>query len=252
MNIKSYIPNAITCGNLFCGCIAIVVAFNGYLVYASYFVGIAAVLDFLDGFVARLLNVKSEIGKQLDSLADMVTFGLVPGAVMFLMLLDAAAYGNPKVIDSMEMLTFSGGPEKFPLWLAYTGFIITIFSALRLAKFNIDEDQSNSFVGLPTPANTILICSLPLIIEFNPIFADINMLDYLHNPWLLLGITLISSYLMVANLPLLALKFSNFKWTDNKSRYLFLILALILLFAFKFIALPIIIFLYIIVSVITN
>ena len=247
MNIKKHIPNAITCGNLFCGCLAIVCAFRGDLVWAAYLVGIAAVLDFFDGFFARLLKVGGELGKQLDSLADMVTFGVVPGIVMYHLLLQslffhtAASQGIPDV---------SAIAVSQPL-LPYIAFLMTVFSAMRLAKFNIDTRQTTSFIGVPTPANSILICSFPLIIKFHEkTHMEYNAL--LLNPYVLVAITLLMSYLLVAELPLFALKFKNFGWPANKIRYTFLIISVILLILFQFIAIPFIIFLYIVLSISNN
>ncbi len=251
MNIKKHIPNTLTCGNLFCGCLAVVFAFKGDLVFSSYLVGIAAVLDFFDGFAARLLNVHSEIGKQLDSLADMVTFGVLPGVMMFLMLADAAAFHFSGTFNETSYTAFKSGME-FPSWLIYTAFMITIFSALRLAKFNIDTRQTSSFIGVPTPATAILICSLPLIKFFQPVLGSFNVLVIIENPWFLLTLTILMSFLMVAELPLFALKFKNFGWADNKIRFSFLITAVILLVLLKFIAIPFIIFLYIILSLVNN
>ena len=242
MNIKKNIPNTITCGNLFCGCLALVSAFNGNLVWSAYFVGIAGVLDFLDGFIARLLNVHSEIGKQLDSLADMVTFGLVPGVVMFIFLSNAVAIHLRTSDTNMIVLNY----------IPFCAFLITIFSAIRLAKFNIDTRQTNSFIGVPTPANALLICSFPLINFFQPTIENFGLIQILGNIWFLLGSTILMSYLLVAELPLFALKFKNFGWADNKIRYSFLIASIILLLLFQFIAIPFIIFLYVILSVINN
>lgn len=262
MNIKKHIPNAITCGNLFCGCIAIVAALYGNLVMTAYLVGIAAVLDFFDGFTARLLKVGGEMGKQLDSLADMVTFGVVPGIVLFkLMSSSTILNGKPTILLASDIGSY---------WLLLS-FLITIFSAIRLAKFNIDTRQTDSFIGVPTPANTILICSLPLILnQMAPKALEIparvlgstvlntEVESYLMwqsiimNPFFLIGLTLLMSYLLVAELPLFALKFKNFGWADNKIRYSFLIISVILLILFQFIAIPFIIFLYIILSIINN
>lgn len=246
MKIKEHIPNAITCGNLFCGCLGIVFAFQGNLMWTCYLAGIAAVLDFFDGFAARLLHVKSEIGKQLDSLADMVTFGFLPGVVMYFMILKSTT-GNTEKVFMMEE-----NAETFPHWLIYASFIITIFSALRLAKFNIDTRQTELFIGLPTPANTLLICSLPLIEHFQSQIGDYNILESIHNPWFLLGLSVLSAYLMVAELPLFSFKFKNFKWSDNKIRYLFIFLAMVLLILFQFVAIPFVIFLYILLSAFNN
>ena len=246
MNLKKHIPNAITCGNLFCGCLAILYAFQGHLIWTCYLVGVGALLDFLDGFAARLLNVKSEIGKQLDSLADMVTFGVVPGVVMYFMLLKSTTG------SAGETFLKSENAETFPWWLLFAGFLITIFSALRLAKFNVDTRQTDSFIGLPTPANTLFICSLPLIMEFQPQIGTYNILEYILNPWFLLGITITSCYVMVAEIPLLSFKFKNFSWADNKLRYILLLLAVTLLVLFQFVALPFVILLYILLSFMDN
>jgi CDP-diacylglycerol--serine O-phosphatidyltransferase len=241
MQIKKHIPNAITSGNLLCGCLAIISAFKGDLVGSAYLVGIAAILDFFDGFAARLLNVHSEIGKQLDSLADMVTFGVVPGVIVYILLLHSSGV-------SIE----NGAFIEHNQWVPYFAFLITIFSALRLAKFNIDTRQTHSFIGLPTPATSILICSLPLIQAFQPNIGNFNLNLIIENPYFLLILTILISYLMVAELPLFALKFKNFGWTDNKIRYSFLLISIVLMLFFQFIAIPFIIFLYLIFSIINN
>ncbi len=240
MNIKKHIPNTITCGNLLCGCLAIVSAFEGNLVWSAYYVGIAAVLDFFDGFTARLLNVHSEIGKQLDSLADMVTFGVVPGIVMYQLLSFKAATSETPIVEGSIVNL-----------LPYVAFLIPIFSAIRLAKFNIDTRQTTSFIGVPTPANALLICSIPLILAFQPMIGSINVSTILSSSTLII-LTVLMSLLLVAELPLFALKFKNFGWADNKIRYSFLVISLILLFVFKFIAIPFIIFLYILLSVVNT
>ena len=247
MNIKRHIPNAITCGNLLCGCLAIVAAFNNNLVWSAYLVGIAAVLDFFDGFAARILKVGGEMGKQLDSLADVVTFGVVPGVVMYEFILNYQVHFTDKSyeIPNQNLVTFY-------LYSSYIAFLIPIFSAIRLAKFNLDTRQTSSFIGVPTPANSILICSLPLINHFQPTFLGLNIINITNNIYFLISLTIIMSYLLVAELPLFALKFKNFKWADNKIQYVFLISSLLLLIVFHFIAIPIIIFLYIVLSIINN
>lgn len=232
MYIKKHIPNFITSLNLLCGCLAIVSAFNSNLIWASYLVAIAAVLDFLDGFAARLLKVHSEIGKQLDSLADMVTFGVVPAVIVFHLLKN----------NSSEYPFIQSN-----LWIQYLPFSIAVFSALRLAKFNIDTRQADLFIGVPTPANTILIASFPLIIQ-----SDNFLTPVLLNPYFLISLSFLMSYLLVAELPLFALKFKNFHWADNKTRFCFLGISLLLLILFHVIAIPFIIFLYIFLSLIDN
>ena len=229
--MKKHIPNAITCLNLFSGCLALYFAFKGELVITAYLVGLAAVFDFLDGMVARLIGAYSEIGKQLDSLADVVSFGVVPGAILFILLqrADASFFGIPA--------------ESFALF----GFLVTIFSALRLAKFNIDTRQTDSFIGLPTPACTLLVASLPLILETTD---GLLAYEIILNPVVLVTLTVILSYLLVAELPLFALKFKNFTWQDNAIRFVFLGLSVLLVVLLQYAAIPFIILLYVLLSVI--
>ena len=228
--MKKHIPNAITCLNLLMGCIALYCTFNNELVYAAYLVGIAAILDFLDGMVARVLHAYSEIGKQLDSLADMVSFGVVPGAIIFALL-------------SRAETSVLGIPADI---LPFSGFLITIFSALRLAKFNIDTRQTDLFIGVPTPACTMFVASLPLILASGSLIA----FDIILNPYFLLVVTVVFSYLLVAELPLFALKFKNLTWQDNAVRFIFLGISVILLALLKFAAIPLIIVLYILLSIV--
>ena len=244
MKIKQNLPNAITCGNLFCGCIASVMAFKGDLLMSAVFVGLAALLDFFDGFLARLLGVSSPIGKDLDSLADMVTFGFIPGVTMFQLLNLAAVYQSLENKNVAFLELWAGYNQ--PTLMSYLGFIITIFSCIRLARFNNDSRQSDSFIGLPTPANTIFICSLPLVLYFYP--AQMGLLQ----PWILLLIIGIMSYLLIAELPLFALKFKSFAWKKNQLRYAFLISSVILLIALQFLAIPLVILLYLLLSIVDN
>ena len=241
--MKKHIPNIITSLNLICGCIAILFAVNGDLVAASYFVLTGMFFDFFDGLVARLLHVQSEVGVQLDSLADMVTFGVVPGIIMFQLLNKST---TNQVLEtrfevSEAMLWFGENMSFVP----FIGLIIVIASAYRLAKFNVDTRQTSSFIGLPTPANTLLIISLPLIYEFQ----YLEILDTIFfNKWFLIGLTVISSLLLNAEIPLFALKFKTWDFKNNKIRYVFLALSLVAILLLKFIAIPIIIGLYIILS----
>ncbi|MBA4239527.1 MAG: CDP-diacylglycerol--serine O-phosphatidyltransferase [Sphingobacteriaceae bacterium] len=253
MNIKKHIPNAITCCNLLCGCLAIVQAFEGNLVYSAYLVGLAAIFDFFDGFAARLLRVASPIGKDLDSLADMVTFGVVPGFVMFkLIFMGLLVYG----IDGLSSegwtiyppLSVNGATNErmiLPEYVIYSAFLIPVFSAIRLAKFNNDNRQSDSFIGVPTPANAIFICSIPLIFEHNDI-------SFVLNPYVLIIATIIFSLLLISEIPLFALKFRNFSWRGNRIRYTFLGLSLLLLITLQYVGIPLIIILYILMSLVTN
>lgn len=254
LKIKQHIPNAITCGNLVCGCLAIVQAFNGNLVWAAYLVGIAAVLDFFDGFAARLLKVSSAIGKDLDSLADMVTFGVVPGVVMFQMIRISNLWDLPMENSGNFGALWEGLNMNDP-W-SYIAFLIPVFSALRLAKFNNDTRQSDSFIGVPTPANAILICSLPLILDLRNGYVDENsnmeLAMIILNKKLLIGLSFVMSFLLVAELPLIALKFKNFGWKGNEVRFVFLILALVLLSVFQYMGIPFVILLYVLLSIVNN
>jgi CDP-diacylglycerol--serine O-phosphatidyltransferase len=225
--LKKHLPNALTCLNLLCGCIALTFIFGGNLVLAAYFVGIAAVADFFDGLVARALRVSSPIGKDLDSLADMVSFGVVPGAILFKLIAHA--------VDS-------GG---IPVWSSYLGFIVSIFSALRLAKFNNDTRQTTSFIGLPTPACTLVVASLPLILA-NDTFGLKNIIL---NPLVLIGLTVLLSGLLVAELPLFALKFKNLQWRGNRRRFIFVGLALGLVLWLKAAGVPVAVLLYVLLSI---
>lgn len=197
---------------------------------------IAGVFDFLDGMVARLLKAYSELGKQLDSLADMVSFGVLPGVIVF------------KLINH-SMVT-CGADVFVATPISFFGFLITLFSAIRLAKFNIDTRQTESFIGLNTPANTFFIASLPIILNLDSVNESFK--HVILNPTFLILLTIISSFLLVAPLPFFALKFKNLSWTDNKVRFIFIILSLLLLIVFQFVGVPLIIILYIILSVINN
>ena len=237
------IPNIMTLGNLLCGCLGIVFVFEGNLLWASYLIFIAGILDFLDGFVARLLNQHSEIGKQLDSLADMVTFGVLPSCIIA-KLIQISTTQNTVLSDLLPSNLLSQTP--LPTF-AYVAFVLALFSCLRLAKFNIDTRQSVSFIGVPTPANAFVVAAFPLILEFNP---EYNFL--ILNSTFLIAYTLIMSYLLISEIPLFALKFKSFSWASNQIKYIFLILSVILLVVLQFVAIPLIIFLYIILSVINN
>ena len=235
MNIKKHIPNAITCCNLLCGCLAIVQVFEGNLIYAAYLVGLAAIFDFFDGFAARMLKVSSAIGKDLDSLADMVTFGVVPGLVMFQLLKTSLITGN------VDFQVFKNNS-----FLVYVPFIIIIFSALRLAKFNNDTRQTESFIGLNTPANSMVICSIPLILNQHPEIGT------LLNPYVLCVLSVGLSLLLVSEIPMFSLKFKHFKWKGNEIRFIFLALSLLMLTTLQFIGIPLIIILYVLLSLLTN
>ncbi|ARV08938.1 phosphatidylserine synthase [Winogradskyella sp. PC-19] len=246
--MKRHIPNIVTGLNLFSGCVAILFAVQGQYVGTALFVFLGIFFDFFDGLLARKLNVQSELGLQLDSLADVVTSGVVPGIVMYGLIKDALGGDSSFVIDNTWNKTVGWvGVEITPV--ALIGLLITVASAYRLAKFNIDEDQQNYFKGLPTPANTLLILSLPLILHYQYSITIANLFGQL---WFLIALTIISCYLLNANIKLFALKFKTWDFKPNVLRYLFLIASIILLVIFKFIAIPIIILSYILVSIFTQ
>ena len=222
--MSKHIPNLLTISNLICGCIALYFTFKGELVFTAYLIGLAAIFDFMDGAAARLLNVSNPIGKELDSLADMVSFGLVPGSVVFHLL------------------------EESPLsQYSFMALVIPIFSAYRLAKFNVDENQNENFIGLPTPANCLVFISIPLITTFN----SESTIAYLFKiPEILLIITILMSLALVSRINMFSLKFKNLKFQDNKFRFFIITMSIILLTWLEFSAIPIIILLYILMSIV--
>ena len=240
MNIKKHIPNLITLLNLAAGLLAIIAIFKGYYDEAFIFVCLGIFFDFWDGFLARKFNVAGPLGVQLDSLADMVTCGVVPGLMMF-RLFEDIQQTQPEYMLTEE--TFYMG------FVPYLGFLITIASCYRLANFNIDTRQTDSFIGLPTPANALVIMSIPMIQYAN----DFEMLTaILYNPYVLLVITLISAYILNAEIPLFSLKIKEFTWSKYKMQILFLIGSLVSFFILGFVAIPLIIISYVLVSVISN
>ena len=246
--IKKQIPNLFTILNLFSGIIAVIMAATDKLIEAAFFVFLGIFFDFFDGFFARKFNVTGEFGKQLDSLADMVTSGVAPGIIMFQLILFSAkeSYFNELSCEIGNWNSFE--ESKFYL-LPLIGLIIPLASAFRLAKFNLDERQTSSFIGLPTPALAIFIVSLPLIIEYSDYDVLIKVLQ---NTYLLIFITLLGSYLLNAEIPLFALKFKNYQLAENKVRYAFLFLSILLFVIFKIVAIPIVIILYLFISAIDN
>ena len=214
--MKKHIPNFITCLNLFSGCVAAYLAFNGNYPGAFIAILLASVFDFMDGFAARLLKAYSAMGKELDSLADMISFGLAPGAIVF------------------SLLTETGTNQ----WIPFLGFLIPVFSGLRLAKFNIDDRQTTSFLGLPVPANAIFWAGM--VYSFSPLLMN--------NLWAFLILIGVFCYLLVSEFPMFSLKFKNLKWKDNQIQYLFLLGCLIILLIFRINAFALIIGWYIAVS----
>ncbi|MBF01534.1 CDP-alcohol phosphatidyltransferase family protein [Flavobacterium coralii] len=239
MPLRKHVPNIITLLNLTAGLVALVYAFDTNLQMAFIWVCIGIFLDFWDGFFARILNAQSKIGLQLDSLADMVTSGVVPGVVMY------------KMLENIYELSETYAPDNFYMnLLPYIGFIITIGSCYRLAKFNVDTRQTDSFIGLPTPANALLIISLPVILNHSD--GTGFVFDMLSNPYVLVGISLLSAFLLNAEIPLFSLKVKYFNWETNKIQIFFLVLSVLLLFFFQYLGIPLIILSYVILSVFNN
>ncbi len=234
MTIQKHLPNAITLLNLLCGCIAMVFALNKDFEMAFYWVSLGIFLDFFDGFFARLFKVSSPLGLQLDSLADMVTSGVVPGIVMYQLMSSSSSFPQ-----------WGWATEPWP----FLGFLITLGSCYRLANFNIDTRQTDSFIGLPTPANALFILSLPLVIEFSNSFF---ILELLTSPWILLVITLLSVYMLNAEIPLFSLKIKKFSWKGNALQFSFLGASLLLLLFFQYLGIPLVIVLYVLLSVANN
>lgn len=205
MSIKKHIPNTITCCNLFSGCVACVMAFRCNFELAMAFIVLGAVFDFFDGMVARLLHVSSPMGVQIDSLADDITFGIAPATIVFSYMQNRLLY--PAYLEDIVWL------------LPYAAFLIAVFSAYRLAKFNIDTRQTNTFIGLPTPANALFWSSL--------ITGGGAWLNELNAGWvLLLGLIALFSYFLVSEIPMFSLKFKNLSWRSNRIRYIFLLCCL--------------------------
>ncbi len=226
MAIKKHIPNTITCCNLVSGCVAIAYAFSGNVELSFTWIIIGAVFDFFDGMSARLLNVSSPIGKELDSLADVVTFGVAPSTILFS---ELSVMSYPAILEPLRSI------------LPFTAYIMAAFSALRLAKFNLDERQALGFIGLPTPANALfwgsLIIGAGKWLEATPFMV-----------FFLLGGILISSWLMVSEIPMFALKFKEWGWKGNQVKYIFLLTCIPLLAIFGLTGLAIIIAWYVIIS----
>lgn len=238
-----HIPNAITGLNLLSGAVAVLFAVSGDLIAASVFIVLGIFFDFFDGLAARKLNATSDIGLQLDSLADMITCGLAPGLVM-VQLLSGATLGQAFHVY-WDPANADVHPTGFDLYLPLFGLLISLGAAYRLARFNVDTRQTSSFIGLPTPANALLIISLPLILEFQySNWAESLLL----NPWFLMAVTVLSVVLMNAEMALFGLKFKTWDWASNKKRYLFLILSVLLLLLLKFAGIPAVLLLYILMS----
>lgn len=227
MRIKGMIPNFLTFLNMVAGCVAVVMVSDLKYELAFYLVCLGIFFDFFDGFFARKFKVSGPLGVQLDSLADMITSGFVPGYVMFSML-------KSNKVDGLES------------YLPYLGFIITLGACYRLAKFNIDKRQTDSFIGLPTPANALFFISLPLLKDTSYLSEALN------RSWVLLALVFLSAFIMNAEIPLFSLKMKDFAFSKYKLQVFFLALSIVMLILLKFLAVPLIIVMYVLVSVINN
>ena len=237
--MKKHIPNALTTLNLVCGLISVTLVLQNHLVWAAFFIFIAAVFDYLDGTAARLLKSYSELGKQLDSLADLVSFGVAPGMIIFQLLSLNCTSCN--ILERWHIIP-------------YFALLIPVCSALRLAKFNIDPRQEVNFIGLPTQANGIFFASIPMIIYIQDRIHTFIQLDFMvalfSNPRVLAVLAVFFSYLLISDFRLFSMKFKSMSWKENQHRFIFLILSLILLLIFSISAVPIVILAYLLLSVV--
>lgn len=222
------LPHIITLSNLFFGCCALLATFHQQYVPVFFLLLMAGLADYGDGLVARWLNVKSDLGKELDSLADMISFGLVPGTILYQLLKHGF---NRSTADEI-------------VWAAVPAFLITLASAFRLAKFNLDTRQTDSFIGLNTPSSTMFTVGLMLIYNYN----SYGLADWIVQPVVLYAVILLLSYLLISELPMFSFKFKHFKWAGNEARFIFLGLSLILLPILKEVTFAVMIILYVLFS----
>lgn len=241
LKIKKHIPNTITSFNLLSGCISVVLAFEGHLTYAVYMIFLAAIFDFLDGMAARLLKAYSNVGKELDSLADVVSFGVAPSVIMFHMM--KIALFETVHIPPIENLSV------WEVFFLLIPFFIAILSGVRLAKFNVDERQTETFIGLAVPANALFFVSIYLVSISS---SHELLIGLLKNEMVLSVLIVLFSLLLVSEFPMFSFKFKNLGFKGNKIRYIFIVLSLILFILLQTIAIPIIIVLYILLSAINN
>jgi CDP-diacylglycerol--serine O-phosphatidyltransferase len=232
--MKKHIPNSITLINLFCGCCALANVFYGQFTQAFWFFLAGGIADYLDGLVARGLKVNSELGKELDSIADMVSFGVVPGAIFYMLL--TIGYKGADVLPIQ--LTLAAAPA----------FLIAVFAGLRLAKFNLDTRQSENFIGLNTPSATIFAVGLMLIYHFD----SFGLAELVTTPWLLYVLIVLLCYLLIAEIPMFSFKFKAMTWQGNEVRIIFLVVAILLLIALKEAAFSLGIILYVLFSITNN
>lgn len=253
------LANILTAFNLLSGVLSIVLALHGRIDLAPFFILAAFLFDFLDGFVARKMGTSGPLGVQLDSLADMVTFGVAPGImVMVLMVMDVPGFISNHHYELIQfdfnywLESLIAGNSDYYLPLA--ALVIPFFSLFRLAKFNIDERQTTSFRGLPTPAHTAFYLSFPLVLSYDHLTVKGNWdsLWWIYDQHFLLAVALVFSILLVTELPLFSLKFKTFGWKNNEIRYVFLLISLGFIIGFGFWAFSLIVFLYLILSIIEN
>lgn len=231
MQIKNHLPNLVTLLNLLCGSVAVTLALSGNLIWSAWFIIFAALFDFLDGFLARVLNARSAIGAQLDSLADVISFGLAPSSIIYVLLRESIS-----LPDSNAELTL----------LPFAAFIIVAAAAFRLARFNMGASHQHQFIGLPTPAAGLFVASIPLILMQYQNIPGIT--GCIQNEITLLCITIVIAVLMVSKLPMLSLKFENFKWQDNWARFIMIGTAPFIILFFQALGIPMIVLVYILLS----
>jgi CDP-diacylglycerol---serine O-phosphatidyltransferase len=241
-SIIKQIPNLLTSMNIFLGCMAIAFAFERNLQIAGFIIFLAAIIDFLDGYFARSLNAISSFGKTLDSLADIVSFGVAPSIILYQMLIMSLTYHDSSFnIETATIL------ESIIL---YTSFLVAVFSGIRLARFTISANSDNNyFYGLPTPAAAILIASIALILVET---ENVQLQDLVLNTYFLVILVILLSLLMVSGLRLFSFKFATYAFSKNVTRYIFLIISLILIIIFNVFAIPVIFFIYIFLSLLQN
>lgn len=240
MKFRHHIPNFLTICNLAAGVVSITLVLQGDMVWAALFVFIAGIFDYLDGTAARVLDARSELGKQLDSLADVVSFGVAPGIIIFT-LLSAGCEGSCNILERLHITP-------------YFALLIPVMSAIRLAKFNIDLRQEENFIGMPTPANAVFFASIPLVLfaghQFYPLIRLEFLADFFANTRSLAILTVLMSYLLISDIRMFSLKFRTTAWKGNEPRYLFLVMTALLLVMFSVGGIPLAILCYFLLSLV--